>query len=102
MSATRRKHSASATLEPPNLWTTQEAVLAIRIGDFSATEGCEKRPWDSTDGPLPPQLHTPRFRSPDAAIVTESGPPRHNRAAWNPLLPPCCPSTSASARPGAR
>jgi hypothetical protein len=23
MSATRRKQSASATLEPPNLWTTQ-------------------------------------------------------------------------------
>ncbi len=45
MSATRRKHSASATLEPPNLWTTQKALLGIeveillRLGDAKKAVG---------------------------------------------------------------
>src|SRR5438046_7555927 len=38
MSATRRKHSASATLEPPNLCTTQEDELAIEV-EFHGRKG---------------------------------------------------------------
>ena len=55
MSATRRKHSASATLEPPNLWTTQ-ADSAGELIVFTAKWliGGKKRA-DCIDRPRPRQ-----------------------------------------------
>src|SRR6202035_5266033 len=40
MAATLRKQSASATLDPPNLCTTQGAGLSIEAGLYRRARGC--------------------------------------------------------------
>ncbi len=96
MAATLRKQSASATLDPPNLCTTQGSGLTIEL-DLSGVKGA----CDSTDAPAAAQRRRVRRRR-RASTACAHGRDWHNRPPWKPPSVLCCPCSSASVPPGAR